>query len=134
MLYATIYKFLLAEIYLEMLTSRARPPFAIVRNLGMIFRVKFSGVRRTEALLEQASRAPHLHECGSTRARINMDIGLLRKLQKKPDLARQFLEKARAPAKVHGATLLVTKINPLLSPRCTRAFHFLTEAYPALAK
>ena len=111
-LYATIYKFSLAEIYLEMLTSRARPPIsAIVRNLGMIFRVKFFGVRRTEALLEQASRAPHLHECGSTRARINMDFGLLRKLQKKPDLARQFLEKARAPAEDHGATLLVTKID-----------------------
>jgi tetratricopeptide (TPR) repeat protein len=115
-LYATIYKFSLAEIYLEMLTSRARPPIsAIVRNLGMIFRVKFSGVRRTEALLEQASRAPHLHECGSTRARINMDFGLLRKLQKKPDLARQFLEKARAPAEVHGATLLVTKIDAALA-------------------
>jgi tetratricopeptide (TPR) repeat protein len=50
-LYATVYKFSLAEIYLEMLTSRARPPIsAIVKNLGMIFRVKFSGVRRTEAL------------------------------------------------------------------------------------
>ena len=115
-LYATIYKFSLAEIYLEMLTSRARPPIsAIVKNLGMIFRVKFSGVRRTEALLEQASRAPHLHECGSTRARINMDFGLLRKLQKKPDLARQFLEKARAPAEAHGATLLVTKIDAALA-------------------
>ena len=41
-----------------------------------------------------------------------MYIGLLHKLQKKPDLARQFLEKARAPAEHHGATLLVTKIVP----------------------
>jgi hypothetical protein len=44
-----------------------------------------------------------------------MDFGLLRKLQKKPDLARQFLEKARAPAEVHGATLLVTKIDAALA-------------------
>ena len=76
---------------------------------------QISGVRRTEVLLEQATRAPHLDERGATRARINMDFGLLRKLQKKPDLARQFLEKARAPAKLHGATLFVTKIDAALA-------------------
>ena len=114
--YATSTKISLAEIYMEMLTSRARPPLSVIlRNLGMVFRVKFFGVRRIEALLEQAGRAPHLHECGTIRARINMNIGLLRKLQKKPDLARQFLEKARAPAEHHGATLMVAKIDAALA-------------------
>ena len=115
-LYATFTKVAVAEIYLEMLTSRARPPLSvIVRNLGMVLRVKFSGVRRVEALLEQAGQAPHLHECGTSRARINMNIGLLHKLKKEPDLARQFLEKAREPAEHHGATLLVTKIDAALA-------------------
>src|ERR1700720_3092624 len=40
-LYAKSTKLPLAEIYLEMLTSRARPPLSIVlRNLGMVLRVK----------------------------------------------------------------------------------------------
>jgi class 3 adenylate cyclase/tetratricopeptide (TPR) repeat protein len=114
-LYAKSTKLPLAEIYLEMLTSRARPPLSIVlRNLGMVLRVKFFGVRRIEALLEQAGRSPP-EESSAIRARINMNIGLLRKLQKKPDLARQFLEKARAPAEHHGATLLVAKIDAALA-------------------
>jgi hypothetical protein len=65
--------------------------------------------------LEQASRAPHLHEQGATRARINMIIGLLHKFKNEPELARQFLEKARPPAQHHGATELVTKIDAALA-------------------
>jgi class 3 adenylate cyclase/tetratricopeptide (TPR) repeat protein len=115
-LYATLTRIPLAEIYLEMLTSRARPPVSVIlRNLRMVLRVKFSGVRRIKALLEQAGRAPHLHECGASRARINMNIGLVHKLKKEPDLARQFLEKARGPAEHHGATLLVAKIDAALA-------------------
>jgi hypothetical protein len=99
-----------------MLTSRAKPPLSVIlRNIGWVLRIKFSGVRRTEALLEQAGRAPHLDEHGTGRARINMYIGLLHKLKKEPDLARQFLEKARAPAEHHGATLLVAKIDAALA-------------------
>jgi tetratricopeptide (TPR) repeat protein len=58
-LYATFTKIALAQIYLEMLTSRAKPPLSVIlRNIGWVLRIKFSGVRRTEALLEQAGRAP----------------------------------------------------------------------------
>ena len=114
--YATFYKIALAQIYLEMLTSRERPPLSVIRQESrhgssrQILRL-----RRIEALLQQAGRAPHLHECGTTRARINMYLGLLHKLKKEPDLARQFLEKARAPAEYHGATLLVAKIDAALA-------------------
>ena len=114
--YATFYRISLAQVYVEMLTSSVRPPLSVIlRNLGMIFRVKFSGVRRIEALLQQAGRAPHVHESGTIRARINMYIGFLHKLNKEPDLARQFLEKARAPAEHHGAMLLVAKIDAALA-------------------
>ena len=114
--YATFYKIALAQVYLEMLTSRERPPLSVIRrNLGMVLRVKFFGLRRVEALLQLAGRASHLHEFGTTRARINTYLGLLHKLKKEPDLARQFLEKARAPAEYHGATLLVAKIDAALA-------------------
>jgi tetratricopeptide (TPR) repeat protein len=106
----------LAQIYLEMLTSRTKPPPSVtLRNIGLVLRIKFSGVRRVEALLEQAGRAPYWHQRGSARARINMSIGLLHKLKKEPDLARQFLEKARSPAEHNGATLLVAKIDAALA-------------------
>jgi hypothetical protein len=114
--YATATRLPLARIYLEMLTSPAKPPLSVIlRNLGWVLRVKFSGVRRIEALLEQAGRDPHLHEQGAMRARINMSLGLLHKFKREPELARKFLEKARAPAQHHGATGLVTEIDTALA-------------------
>ena len=115
-LIATYTKNSLAEIYLEMLTSRARPPLSVIlKNVVMILRVKFIGMRRIEVLLEQAARNPHLDERGVIRARINMNMGLLHKLKKEPNLARQYLEKARAPAEHHGATFFLSKIDAALS-------------------
>jgi hypothetical protein len=115
-LIATYTKNSLAEIYLEMLTSRARPPLSVIlKNAAMILRVKLMGMRRIEVLLDQAARNPHLDERGVTRARINMNMGLLHKLKKEPDRARHYLEKARAPAEHHGATFLLSKIDAALS-------------------
>ena len=42
-------------------------------------------------------------------------MGLLHKLKKKPDLARQFLEKARAPARASRRDASVTKIDAALA-------------------
>jgi class 3 adenylate cyclase len=115
-LIATYTKNSLAEIYLEMLTGRARPPLSVMlRNAAMILRVKFIGIRRIEVLLAQAARNSHLDERGVIRARINMNMGLLHKLKREPNLARQYLEKARAPAEHHGATFFLSKIDAALS-------------------
>ena len=48
-------------------------------------------------------------------ARINMDLGLLYKLKRQPGRARTFLEIARAPAELQGATSLVGKIDAALA-------------------
>lgn len=104
------------RIYLEMSTRRAAPSLCVLlSNLGVIPRVKLSGARRVEALLEQAGRAPHLDERGTIRAGIDTGTGLLRKISKEPELARQFLEKARARAELQGATRVVTKIDAALA-------------------
>jgi hypothetical protein len=63
----------------------------------------------------RAGRTSAEADTGTTRARINTYLGLLHKLKKEPDLARQFLEKARAPAEYHGAALLVAKIDAALA-------------------
>jgi hypothetical protein len=44
-----------------------------------------------------------------------MDIGLLYKVKKRPALARQFLEKARAPAELQGNAFMVNKIDAALA-------------------
>jgi hypothetical protein len=113
---AMMARVILAEVYLAMLTSRAALPlFVTLKNLGVILRVKFSGVRRIKALLERAARAPQGDERGVIRARMHKDMGLLHKFKKEPDLAREFLEKARAPAELQGAASLVAEIDAALA-------------------
>jgi class 3 adenylate cyclase/tetratricopeptide (TPR) repeat protein len=106
----------LAEIYLELLTSRQMPPLRIVlKNLRTILGTKLFGKERARALLEQANRFERLHERGVIRARINMDLGLLHKIEGRRALARQFLEKGRGPAEQQGATFIVNKIDAALA-------------------
>jgi class 3 adenylate cyclase len=106
----------LAEIYLEILTARERPPMRIiVKNLWTFLASMLFGARRAEELLEKAAAHEQLHERGALRARINMDLGLLYKLKRQPGRARTFLEMARVPAELQGATSLVGKIDAALA-------------------
>jgi class 3 adenylate cyclase/tetratricopeptide (TPR) repeat protein len=109
-------RIILAEVYLELLTSTQRPPLLfLLRNLGSIVRARLYGKRRALRLLEQASRFKQLHERGVIRARINTDLGLLYKLKGQPAVARQFLEKGRVPAEQQGATFVLNKIQAILA-------------------
>jgi class 3 adenylate cyclase len=106
----------LAEIYLEILTARERPPMRIiVKNLWTFLASMLFGARRAEELLEKAAAHEQLHERGALRARINMDLGLLYKLKRQPGRARTFLEMARVPAELQGAASLVGKIDAALA-------------------
>lgn len=106
----------LAEIYLEILTARERPPMRIiVRNLSTLMGSMLFGARRAEALLEKAAAHEQLHERGALRARINMDLGLLYKLKRQPGRARTFLEMARASPELQVLSAsLVGKIDAAL--------------------
>jgi hypothetical protein len=109
----------LAEIYLELLTSRQVPPLQIVvKNLVTIIGAKLFGKGRAQALLEQASRFAQLHERGVIRARIHMDLGLLYKVKGHHALARQLFEKARGPAEQQGAIFILDKIDSALTDLC----------------
>jgi hypothetical protein len=62
-LYATFTRLSLAQIYVEMLTGRAKPPLAVIlRNLVTISSVMLFGARLTAALLEQISDAAIVDE------------------------------------------------------------------------
>ena len=106
----------LAEIYLEILASRQKVALGILlKNFGAILRAKLFGARLARALLEEAGQHPQLHDQGALRARIDMDLGLLHKITKQRGLARQYLEKARGPAELQGAGLMVGKIDAALA-------------------
>jgi hypothetical protein len=114
--FASWNRLILADVYLEMLASRTMPPLSVIlKNLNAIVSLRMSGARRIKALLEQAGNNPQVDERGTIRAHINMNIGLVHKIEKAPDRARQFLAKARGPAELQGATLMVAKIDSALA-------------------
>jgi len=109
-------RLILAEIYIEILASRQKVALGVLlKNFRAILRGKLFGARLARALLKEADQDPQLHDHGTTRARIDMDIGLLHKITKKRGLARQYLEKARGPAELQGAVLMVGKIDAALA-------------------
>jgi hypothetical protein len=113
---ATLGRIFLAEVYLGILEGkRAVPLRVILRNLNVLVQIKLFGARRAFALLEQASQNDQLHENGTIRARINMNIGLLHKINLRPRVAREFLEKARSPAELQGNSFMVGKIDAALA-------------------
>lgn len=113
---ATMARMLLAQICLQMLASRVRPPLSVIlMNIGTIFRVRLFGARRVEALLAEARRAAHLDDRGIVRARIDMYMGLLRIIQREPIRARQFLETARTLAERQGAARCIAEIDTALA-------------------
>ena len=106
----------LAEIYIEILASQQQVALGVLlKNFGALLRGKLFGARLARALLEEAGQEPRLHDQGTLRARINMDLGLLHKITKQRGLARQYLEKARGPAELQGAVLMVGKIDAALA-------------------
>jgi hypothetical protein len=109
-------RIILAEVYLELLTSTRKPPLSfLIRNCGSIIRARLYGKRRALMLLEQASRYEQLHERGVIRARINTDMALVYKLNGQAKAARRLLEKAQLPAQQQGATFVLSKIQSILT-------------------
>ena len=109
-------RIVLAEIYIQMLSSSERPPLAIVvKNIGVIVGATVFGASRAESLLQQAASNSQFSDQGVLRARINMDLGFLHKLKKQSARARQFFQKARTPAELQGFTSMVRKIDAELA-------------------
>jgi class 3 adenylate cyclase len=110
--YASIY---LAEIYLEFLAPRQKPPvMAMLKNLPFLIRTILTGRRRALELLMRARDNPMFAGATYYRARIDADLGLLHKLAKRPDMARSYLTQARPVAESLGATGLLSKIDAAL--------------------
>ena len=115
--FASIY---LAEIYLEFLAPRQKPPIMVLlKNLPFLIRTGLTGRRRTLELLMRARDNPLFAGATYYRARIDADLGLLHKLAKQRDKARWHLMQARPVAESLGATGLLSKIDAALADLVT---------------
>jgi class 3 adenylate cyclase/tetratricopeptide (TPR) repeat protein len=106
----------LAEVYLELLAGKQRPPFRVlVRNSVFLIRTLPFAARRALDLLTHAAKNAQFSPEGVFLARINMDLGLLHKVKKRRDDARHYLEKAREFAAPRGAATMLAKIDAALA-------------------
>jgi class 3 adenylate cyclase len=106
----------LAEIYLEVLSGRRKPPLRIVlKNAPFLIQAKWRGFVRARCLLETAIRNTQFSERGVMRARIELDLGRLELLEGRSDLARGHLARAQEIAKPLQARAMLTRVEQALA-------------------
>jgi hypothetical protein len=106
----------LAEIYLELLAGKERPPLhVLLRNIIFLVLSLPFAARRALDLLERAKANDQFSRTGILAARIEYNLGLLNRIKKRPDLARNHLTGARRIAEPLNATPLVCKIDNALA-------------------
>jgi class 3 adenylate cyclase len=104
----------LAELYLGMLSTQARPPLRLILfNLLPIIKVQLFGLREARRLLEQLGLNPQIHPEGSTRARIDIDLAKVCLKENARDRARAHLMKARAAALAQDSMPMVSEIDAI---------------------
>jgi tetratricopeptide (TPR) repeat protein len=113
---STFLRVQLAGFYVQVLTTKEKPPPGLVRkNFLTLIRIKLFGARRALALLRQAASSRHLSDRGVTRALIDFNLGALSAMKKRRDEAGSYFEKARAAAEDQSAERLLQKINAALA-------------------
>jgi hypothetical protein len=108
-------RIILAEIYIEILSGRQKPPTSVVlKNFWTIIGVICFGAQRARKLLQRAAEVSQLSEQGAAIARIKFDLGSLAAINKKRDEARSYFKPARIGAESQGAGHLLQKIDAAL--------------------
>lgn len=106
----------LAEIYLEILSGRRKPPlWTVVKNAPFLIPAKWLGLIRARRLLETAIGNTQFNERGVVRARIEFDLGRLKLLEGRSDLARGHLVRAQEIAMPLQARALLARIERALA-------------------
>jgi class 3 adenylate cyclase/tetratricopeptide (TPR) repeat protein len=114
--FSTFMRVQLADIYVQMLTSKEKPPPGLIRdNLWTLIGIRLFGARRARALLREAAAAKHLSDRGVTRAIIDFNLGALSAMNRKYAEAKGYFEKARIVAERQGADKLLQRIDAALA-------------------
>lgn len=106
----------LAGFYVQVLTTKEKPPPGFVRkNFRTLIGIKLFGARRALALLQEAASSRHLSDRGVLRANINFNLGALSAMKRNCAEAKGYFEKARAAAEDQGADKLLQIIDAALA-------------------
>ena len=113
---ADLYRLLLCEIYLEIITGKEKAPLLIlVRNAPTLIAVMFTAQNRICALAERARQNHQFDPNGFHIARVETILGLLCKVKNKRALALQHLTEAKRIATQFGPTPTLARIEGALA-------------------
>ena len=104
-----------AETYIELLAPKQMPPFRVLLKNMPLAITAFTGRKRAIELLLQAQQNVMFRGDSHFLARIDADLGLLYKLGKQQERAREHLQKARPIAARLKAEALLGKIDAALA-------------------
>jgi len=106
------YRLLSAEVYIEVIASKEKPPaLVIMRNALRLVVINFSAQKRIRLLIDQVRQNPQFDPNGVYVGRCEMILGLLYKAKKKRALALQHLTEAKRIAAQFGPTPMLAKIE-----------------------
>jgi len=104
------------ETYIELLAPKQMPPFRVLlKNMPFLIVSAFSGRNKAIKLLVEARQNVMFRGNSHFLARIDADLGLLYKMGKQKERAREHLQKARPIAEHLKAKALLTKIDAALA-------------------
>jgi hypothetical protein len=113
---ATWTRIILAEIYMEILSGKQKPPaLVILKNIWTIGNTLLFGHRRATALLAEAATYKQMNGRGMFFVRIEFNLGLLSAMKKNRDRARTHFDNARIAAIDQDEDLMVKKIDAAIS-------------------
>lgn len=113
---ADLFRLNLAEVYLEMITGKEKPPLSVLlKNLPLLLKVRVIAFARIRSLMTRVLRNPNFDPAGYQVGRAQMILGLLYKAKKKRALAVQHLTEAHRIASGFGPTPVLAKINAALA-------------------
>jgi class 3 adenylate cyclase len=109
------YRLILCYVYIEVLEGRERPPLQVIlRNLVCLVKVKLTGLREIDRMMDIVRANPQFDFEGFHYAKINMVLGLRWMLARRADRARLYLSEARRLALPFGPTPIGKRIDAAL--------------------
>jgi class 3 adenylate cyclase/tetratricopeptide (TPR) repeat protein len=113
---AAWYRIVLAELYLGVVSSTSRAPLRVImRNFGTILGIALFGARWARALLVEARQNEQFAEFGTACARIERDLGMLARHEKRLGDARNHFACARKAAEAQSATMIIAEIDAAIA-------------------
>jgi class 3 adenylate cyclase/tetratricopeptide (TPR) repeat protein len=106
----------LAEVYLQIIAGREKPPLKILlNNLPIILKLTLTASGRIVVLMSHVLRNPRFDPNGHFAGRAKMMLGLLYKAKKKPALAVQHLTEAKRIFLQFGQSPMLARVDAALA-------------------